>query len=73
MTPNAKLRDVIFRLGLTQSEVATRAGMNRTILSAIIRGRVNPRPDEQVRIAHAIGVAIPDIFARESEPSEVLR
>jgi transcriptional regulator with XRE-family HTH domain len=62
---NARLRDLIFRRGLKQQEVADLAGINRTILSAIITGRVNPRPAERAAIALALAVDEADIFDSE--------
>ena len=63
---NARLRDLIFRRGLKQQEVADLAGINRTILSAIITGRVNPRPAEREAIAKALGVSEAEIFDGEA-------
>jgi transcriptional regulator with XRE-family HTH domain len=60
--PNARLRDLIFRRGLKQQEVADLASLNRTILSAIITGRINPRPEERAAIARALSVDEAEIF-----------
>ena len=63
VTPNAVLRDVIFRRGLSQQTVADAAGINRTVLSQIIRGRVNPTDAEREAIARALGESVERLFA----------
>lgn len=50
-------------LRLSQDELAARAGLDRTYVSGIERGRRNPTLEVQQRIADALGVGLDVIFA----------
>jgi len=52
----ARLRDHRRRLGLSQSQLAARAGVNQGYLSSIEKGDRTPRPDTLRAIAVALGV-----------------
>lgn len=39
---------------LSQDQLAARTGINRSIISNIENGRVNPRPDELVQLGKAL-------------------
>lgn len=47
---------------LSQATLAERAGMHRTYLSSIERGRRNVPLDTVCRLAWALGVDVPDLF-----------
>ena len=52
----ARLRDHRRRLGLSQSQLAAKAGVNQGYLSSIEKGDRTPRPDTLRAIAVALGV-----------------
>ena len=54
--------------GLSQEEVAHRAGMHVTYLSGIERGRRNPSLRNIRKIAGALDLAVKDLFAFEEDP-----
>ena len=56
------LKIAIVRSGRTQRQLAKQCGINENRLSAIVRGWFNPRPDEQSRIADALGCAVAELF-----------
>ena len=49
--------------GLTQEELAEKAGIHRTYLSEIERGTRNPSLVNIERLAAALSVSLPDLFA----------
>lgn len=51
------------RSGLTQEELAARAGMDRTFVGGIERGEENPSFDKLLRIAEAVGVRPSELVA----------
>lgn len=53
------------RLGLTQSEVAERAGLSDRTYADIERGSVNMRVETALRICKALGVMPNDVFTKE--------
>lgn len=53
-------------LGLSQEGLAARAGLDRTYVSGLERGRRNPTLTTQVKLAHALGRALSDLV-REAE------
>lgn len=53
------------RLGLTQSEVAERAGLSDRTYADIERGSVNMRVETALRICKALGVTPNDIFTKD--------
>lgn len=65
ITPNAALRDAIFRTGTSQTLIARRAGINESRLSRIVRGWVEANDDERQRIAKALRVSVDDIFREQ--------
>ena len=64
----AQIRDLRQKYGLSQEEVAHRAGIHVTYLSGIERGKRNPSLKNIRRIAVALGVPLRDLFTYE-EPS----
>jgi transcriptional regulator with XRE-family HTH domain len=51
--------------GKTQCDIAERAGMHESQLSAIKRGRRIPNPEEKAAIARALRKRIQDLFPDE--------
>lgn len=55
MSGSALIEDVLQRSGLTQAELARRAGIPRSVLNAYLRGHREPGADALLRIAAAAG------------------
>ncbi len=62
----AHIRMLRLERGLSQEEVAHRAGVHVTYLSGIERGRRNPSLMNLRRIAGALGVAVAELFSFEN-------
>jgi transcriptional regulator with XRE-family HTH domain len=58
MSAAVLIADVLERSGLSQAELARRAGMPRTVLNAYLRGHREPGADALLRIAAAGGVKL---------------
>jgi DNA-binding XRE family transcriptional regulator len=56
--------------GLTQEELAERAGVTRQTIISIERGRYSPSIELALRLAHLFGVAVEALFEL-SEPSRL--
>jgi transcriptional regulator with XRE-family HTH domain len=67
-----KLRILRRRAGLTQEELAVRAGIGQGSLSDIENGRRRPSYDVMNRIADALGVSPGDLFTRSSNEAQIL-
>lgn len=52
------------KAGLTQAELAQRAGLDETVLIALEQGQYKPAPDELSRVARALGVDELDLLRR---------
>ena len=61
----AHLRLLRLSLGLSQEEVAHRAGVHVTFLSGIERGKRNPSLKNIRKVAGAWGVGVADLFGFE--------
>lgn len=61
----AHLREMRQKLGLSQEEVAHRAGVHVTYLSGIERGKRNPSLKNIHKVAGALGVGVGDLFGFE--------
>lgn len=59
-------------LGLTQSELAERAGVSRQLVGALESGRHLPRVDAAIGIAASLGVGVESLFAAETQPVDVV-
>jgi transcriptional regulator with XRE-family HTH domain len=59
----AHIRSVRHKLGLSQEEVAHRAGIHVTYLSGIERGRRNPSLKNIRRVALALNVPVGELLA----------
>ena len=61
----AHIRSLRLSLGLSQEEVAHRAGVHVTYLSGIERGKRNPSLKNIRKVAGALGVGVGDLFGFE--------
>ncbi len=68
-----KVRRVRRARGLSQEELAHRAGVHRTYLGGIERGERNPSLKNMAGIAEALGVTLSDLFRFEGEDRGSLR
>lgn len=55
-------------LGLTQQQLAERAGISRQTLVAIEAGRLTPSVTVALRLARALGCTVDDLFALAEPP-----
>lgn len=60
------------RLGLTQQQVADRAGVSRQLVGAVETGRHVPRVDAALAIATALAVDVAELFGAPVAPVDVL-
>ncbi|HXQ88812.1 MAG TPA: helix-turn-helix transcriptional regulator [Solirubrobacterales bacterium] len=58
MAPAAVIASVLDRSGLSQAELARRAGLPRSVLNAYLKGSREPGADALLRIAAAGGVRL---------------
>ncbi|MGN6258383.1 MAG: helix-turn-helix domain-containing protein [Solirubrobacterales bacterium] len=58
MSAGALIADVLERSGLSQAELARRAGIPRSVLNAYLKGHRQPGADALLRIAVAGGVKL---------------
>jgi transcriptional regulator with XRE-family HTH domain len=58
MSAAALIAEILQKSGLTQAELARRAGMPRSVLNAYLRGHREPGADAVLRIASAAGVKL---------------
>lgn len=58
MSPAALVADVLERSGLSQAELARRAGLPRSVLNAYLKGSREPGVDALLRLAAAGGVKL---------------
>jgi transcriptional regulator with XRE-family HTH domain len=58
MSAAALISDVLEQSGLTQAELARRAGIPRSVLNAYVKGHRDPGGDALLRIAAAGGVKL---------------
>jgi putative molybdopterin biosynthesis protein len=65
------LRAARLRAGLSQGELATRAGVTRQAISAIEMGRAVPTMPVALRCAHALGVRVDELFRLVDQLPEV--
>lgn len=69
-TKQSRLRDRRLACGLTQGELAARAGVSRQLVAAVEAGRNTPAVDAALAIADALATSVEDLFAEA--PSEVV-
>lgn len=58
-----QVRELRLARGLSQEELAFRAGVHRTYLGGIERGERNPSLKNISAIAEALGITLADLFA----------
>lgn len=58
MSAAALVAEILQKSGLTQAELARRAGLQRSVLNAYLRGHREPGVDALLRIAGAAGVKL---------------
>ena len=63
------LRDRRLSAGLTQAELAGRAGVSRQLVAAVEAGHNVPAVDAALRLARALGATVEDVFADAGAPS----
>jgi transcriptional regulator with XRE-family HTH domain len=51
-------------LGISQEELAYRAGLHRTYVSDVERGARNPSLESVEKLAQALGLSVPTLFER---------
>jgi len=69
MKSNVRLRMAIWKTGLSQTEIARRAGIGRATLSSIVCGWLNPSEDYKIKISMALGIHPGKLFPKEKERS----
>lgn len=57
-----QIEAIRYRQGISQGELARRAGINVSTLSSIETGKVKPRAPTAFAIAQALGVPVDDLF-----------
>jgi transcriptional regulator with XRE-family HTH domain len=58
MSAASLVADILLKSGLTQAELARRAGLPRSVLNAYLRGSREPGADALLRIASAAGMRL---------------
>jgi len=58
-----RIRDLRLEKGLSQEELAFKAGIHRTYLGGIERGERNPALKNIAAIARALGVTLSELFS----------
>jgi DNA-binding XRE family transcriptional regulator len=64
----SRLRERRLELGLTQSQLAARAGVSRQLIAAVETDRNIPSVDAAIRLARSLTVAVEELFASASAP-----
>jgi transcriptional regulator with XRE-family HTH domain len=72
VTIGDRLRRLREDLGLTQAEVAARAGVSRQLIGALETDRQLPRIDVAMAMAAALGAPVSDLFTPDRQPVDVL-
>ncbi len=62
------VREKRAELGISQEELANRAGLHRTYISDIERGARNPSLESIAKLARALELSLPVLFARTGRP-----
>jgi DNA-binding XRE family transcriptional regulator len=63
MTFGVSLRERRLECGLTQAELATRAGVSRQLIAAVEAGHNTPAVDAALRLARALATSVEKLFA----------
>ncbi|MDJ0664883.1 MAG: helix-turn-helix domain-containing protein [Acidimicrobiia bacterium] len=67
-----RLREYRESAGLSQVELAEKAGVSRQLVGAAESGRNLPRVDAAIALAGALGVPVEDVFPASAPPCDVL-
>ncbi len=67
-TASSSLRRRRLECGLTQAELAARAGVSRQLVAAVEAGQNAPAVDAALRLARALAVGVEELFAPEPAP-----
>jgi DNA-binding XRE family transcriptional regulator len=62
------LRERRLERGLTQAELAARAGVSRQLVAAVEAGRNAPAVDAALGLARALGLTVEEVFSRPTSP-----
>ena len=63
MNGQSGVRECRLSCGMTQAELAARAGVSRQLVAAVEAGRHAPAVDAALGIARALGTTVEDLFA----------
>lgn len=63
-----RIKELRRRLGITQEELADRAGMHWSYLSDLERGEQTPTLDMLNRLAHGLDVTLAEFFGSFTQP-----
>lgn len=66
-----RVREARMRLGLSQQELAARAGVTRQAIGAIEAGAFAPSTAVALRLARALGCRVEDLFWLDEDPPEI--
>lgn len=64
--PSSPLRDRRLQCGLTQGELAARAGVSRQLIAAVEASRNTPAVDAALGLARALGTTVEELFAEHA-------
>lgn len=70
VTRGAAVRERRLECGLTQTELAARAGVSRQLVAAVEAGRNTPAVDAALSLAHALATTVEELFAGPSREVE---
>ena len=65
--PMNRLREVRVIKRITQFQLRVQTGIHQSKISLLENGLVNPREDEQRRLAKVLGVRVSDIWSEEDK------
>lgn len=69
---SARLRTLRLAAGLTQGDLAARAGVSRQLVGAVEAGRHLPRVDAALSLATALGITVDQLFGAQVPPVDVI-
>src|ERR1039458_5311546 len=67
--PGTFLRERRLECGLTQTELAARAGVSRQLVAAVEADRNTPAADAAIGLAPALATSVEELFASRPTPS----
>ncbi|MGH9123629.1 MAG: helix-turn-helix domain-containing protein [Acidimicrobiales bacterium] len=68
MAGNYGVRERRLACGMTQADLATKAGVSRQLVAAVEAGRHSPAVDAALGIARALGTSVEGLFAPQNTP-----